>query len=297
MIIRAPAKLNLTFQIVAKREDGYHDILSVMQTVDIFDYLTIEKAAGYSLTGAQVSTVSESLVTRAVRAVEHAVGRSLPVSIKLDKVIPIGAGLGGGSSDAASTMIALWLLYELNIEATELLRIGAEVGSDVPFFLRGGKCLVEGRGEIVTPLEPEKGNFFYLVFRPHRRLSSREAYEEYDRTGKTFEQQAREKCPQLGALVPSFGPGVVSGKGPATWVQIWSYGPPANALDTWVRNFDGDIFWCRSFHAVVNPVDDVGKETPSDFARETYWYVGYPALDPYYAALVVDGVANIWGTP
>lgn len=219
MIINAPAKLNLTFEITGRREDGYHYIKSVMQTVDIYDRLEIVPWITLELTGAMVAPPGSNIITRAVWTLQGFAGRKLPCRIHLDKAIPIGAGMGGGSSDAAAVIYALNQLYDLGLCVHDLLKVGAQVGADVPFFLVGGKCLVEGIGEKVTPLDPDEGRFLYLIFRPHRRLSSREAYEEYDRTGKTFDQMAREKCPQLEKVFHFFREATVSGKGPTAWVK------------------------------------------------------------------------------
>ena len=219
MIINAPAKLNLTFEIKGKREDGYHNLKTIMQTVDIYDRLHIVKASDLELTGCLVAPFEDNTIIKAVRELEKFTGQKLPCHIHLDKTIPIGAGLGGGSSDAAATLWAVNSIYNLKCSVEDILQIGAKVGSDVPFFVIGGKSLVEGRGEIVTPLASEEGRFLYLVFRPHKRISSHEAYEEYDRTGKSFADQAREKCPQLDRVYHFFRDALVSGKGPTTWVR------------------------------------------------------------------------------
>jgi 4-diphosphocytidyl-2-C-methyl-D-erythritol kinase len=115
MLFDAPAKLNLSFEIVRKRDDGYHDIRSVMQTVFLHDYLWIEKKDEFMYSGPLLCPLDELLVCRAVEALEKKVGKKLPVWVHLDKSIPVGAGMGGGSSDAATTLVALNQLYEIDL--------------------------------------------------------------------------------------------------------------------------------------------------------------------------------------
>jgi len=254
MILNAPAKLNLTFEITGRREDGYHYIRSIMQTVDIYDRLKIDLSDHLELTGAMVAPPQENIITRAVRGLEGLVGRKLPCCIHLDKSIPIGAGLGGGSSDAAAVIYALNRLYELGLSPQAMMEVGAQVGADVPFFLVGGKCLVEGIGEKVTLMDPDEGRFLYLIFRPHWRRSSRQAYEDYDRTGKTFVQQARERCTQLDAVFQFFRDATVSGKGPTTWVKrdyFVAYigdeqvSAVASGLESFMKDWNGDFFFAQ----------------------------------------------------
>lgn len=220
MIVRCPAKLNLSFEILGKREDGYHEIRSVMQTIEVCDYLIIEKSEKGMFTGAILCPVKELLVTKAATVLEEAIGRSLPCRVHLDKSIPVGAGLGGGSSDAAGMLLALNELYGLRLGDEDMVAIALKVGADVPFFIMGGgKCLVEGIGERVTPLEPDE-DLLYLVFRPHKRLSTRQAYKRWDDLMGSFEEMARLACPGLSTIFSLFPTAVVSGKGPSTFVKI-----------------------------------------------------------------------------
>jgi 4-diphosphocytidyl-2-C-methyl-D-erythritol kinase len=253
--VYAPAKLNLSFEIVGKRPDGYHDIRSVMQTIDLWDVLEFRDADFFSLTGAQVCDREDSPITRAVRELENYVGFMIPMNIHLTKSIPIGSGLGGGSSDAAATLTGLNEALMLGLDIGQLKEIALKVGADVAFFLLGGKCLVEGRGEKLTKLPADPPNFYYVVFRPHKRLSSREAYEDYDRLGKTFAEMCREKAPQLEKVFEVFPNAVISGKGPSTWIKInHEYDAYLAAhLNLFLPGWDGDIFVCR-------PIEPVDKE-------------------------------------
>jgi 4-diphosphocytidyl-2-C-methyl-D-erythritol kinase len=183
MIVRtvAPAKINWTLEVLGKRPDGYHEIKSVMQTIDLCDEVEVSKEPGSrnEERGSSVKAGSAALVVdgegheateqdltlRAVRALEEATGRKLPVSIGLIKRIPLAAGLGGGSSDAAAVLRAMDRLYELGLSRERLAEIGATVGSDVPFFAYGGTALSEGRGERVTAL-PDVRLAWLLILDP-----------------------------------------------------------------------------------------------------------------------------------
>ncbi len=154
-MIRAatPAKINLALEVLRRRDDGYHEIRSVMQTIDLRDELTFEPGDAVTLTVEGPHTASEDdLVMRAARLLQSAAGRDRGAAIHLRKRIPVGAGLGGGSADAAAALRALSDLWGLRPGDERLVTLAAEIGSDVPFFLTGGTALAEGRGERVTPL-------------------------------------------------------------------------------------------------------------------------------------------------
>lgn len=160
----APAKLNLTLAILGRREDGFHALHSVMVPLGLTDRLSIAPAppgAPDSLhrTGLDAGPIHEDLVLRAIRRAREAVPRppfgddpAPPVAARLEKRIPVAAGLGGGSSDAAAALDAALELWAADVELAQREAIAAGIGSDVPFFLAGGPALVEGRGERVTPL-------------------------------------------------------------------------------------------------------------------------------------------------
>jgi 4-diphosphocytidyl-2-C-methyl-D-erythritol kinase len=162
---RAPAKINWTLEVLGKREDGYHEIRSVMQTIDLCDDVVVEeggrrkKEAGWIRAGSSCLAVegehagrNDDLTLSAVSALEKATGRDLPVAISLVKGVPVASGLGGGSSDAAAVLRCVNRLYGLGLSTDEMATIGASIGSDVPFFAYGGTAWVKGRGERVTPL-------------------------------------------------------------------------------------------------------------------------------------------------
>jgi len=164
--IKAPAKINLTLEVLGKREDGFHDITSVMQTIDLCDSLIINESPEIILDIDTASlpewdgirnpdvsfNIENNLVFRAAELLRQKTGYRGGAKIELKKQIPSAAGLGGGSSDAAATLKGLNRLWSLGLKAGELSAIGEELGSDIPFFIYGGTALVEGRGEKITLL-------------------------------------------------------------------------------------------------------------------------------------------------
>jgi 4-diphosphocytidyl-2-C-methyl-D-erythritol kinase len=166
----AHAKINLTLAVVGRRPDGYHEIESWMVPISWHDDLTFEKADCYSLvvTG-QVPDVpcdGRNLVTRAHAALSKHVARLLPTRIELEKRVPTGAGLGGGSSDAAATLMGLNELWDLRLATEELMPLAAAIGSDVPFFLHDAQAIVTGCGEKVHRIVGYRDLFFVLIIPP-----------------------------------------------------------------------------------------------------------------------------------
>ena len=153
--MRAYAKINLTLEVLGRRDDGYHDIASILQTVSLHDTLTFEEADDITLDCDRPALVTpDNLVLRAANLLRDTAGVSRGAAIGLSKKIPVAAGLGGGSSDAAATLLALNGLWGLELTREDLLPLAASIGSDVPFFLYGGTGRVFGRGERVQPLPP-----------------------------------------------------------------------------------------------------------------------------------------------
>ena len=153
MDVPAYAKLNLALEVLGRRSDGYHEVRTVLQTIDLADRLTFHPASGLNLHCDDPSLNGEAnLVWQA--AVSLAKSRDIQprVQIHLEKHIPVAMGLGGGSSDAAATLLALNQLWRLDLSMTELSDIAASLGSDVAFFLTGGAGFATGRGELVTPI-------------------------------------------------------------------------------------------------------------------------------------------------
>lgn len=173
------AKVNLSLEVLRRRRDGYHEIETIFQTVDLSDELEIELTddASVTLTCSDPSIpVDESnLCHRAVLAMRQYVGESLGAKIHIHKYIPAGSGLGGGSSNAAGVLLAVNRLLGLKLPTSSLESTAAGLGSDIPFMLHGGTMLGRGRGEILTPLERLKKGVFVIV-KPPVSISTAWAY-------------------------------------------------------------------------------------------------------------------------
>ena len=175
---KAYAKINLGLKILRKREDGYHDILTVMQIVDRCDLLSFEEArSGIEIASScpDVPEGPDNLVYRAADRLRWETGYDRGVRIEMEKRIPIGAGLGGGSSDAAATLRGLCRLWDVDIASEKLHPIAASLGSDVPFFLRSGTAVASGRGEILYYVSAPEPISYVLVY-PGFQISSGWAY-------------------------------------------------------------------------------------------------------------------------
>jgi 4-diphosphocytidyl-2-C-methyl-D-erythritol kinase len=164
--VPAPAKLNLFLHVVGRRDDGYHLLQSVFVLIDWCDTLHFERRADGAIARHDLGAAlpADDLVLRAARALQRESGTTLGADISIDKQVPWGAGLGGGSSDAASTLLALDRLWGLGWPLSRLLAVGVTIGADVPFFLGGRNAWVEGIGERLTPLPVPP--HWYAVVKP-----------------------------------------------------------------------------------------------------------------------------------
>src|ERR1700730_11937489 len=158
LVVPARAKLNLVLAILARRDDGFHEVSTRMQAIALHDLLELTPADSTTLTtsGHQVPEATNNSVLKAHAKMQEAAGRELPTHFHLDKRIPHGSGMGGASSDAAAAMKGLAALHSLKIDLT---KIAAQIGDDVPFFLTGGAARAEGRGERLTPLPTQPAWF------------------------------------------------------------------------------------------------------------------------------------------
>lgn len=180
MRARAYAKVNLGLEVLFRREDGYHELRTILQTIDLHDRLTFEpRPNGIELAVSEelVPAGEENLVAKAARLLAARLSRPVGARIELDKRIPVGRGLGGGSADAAVTLLALNELWEGGLRQADLARLGAELGMDVPFFLHGGTALGIGRGEEVFPLAHQVDVPIVLIL-PDFAISTAAAYGE-----------------------------------------------------------------------------------------------------------------------
>ncbi|MEN9671272.1 MAG: hypothetical protein RL018_1549 [Pseudomonadota bacterium] len=170
--VPAPAKLNLFLHITGRRADGYHLLQSVFMLIDWCDTLHFEVRPNGKLSREDLTTAlpDDDLVMKAARALQTASGTAHGAHISIAKSIPAQAGMGGGSSDAASTLLALNRLWKLNLSKQQLADIGLKLGADVPFFIHGSHAWVEGIGEQITPIDVPKAHF--LVVKPAAGLST-----------------------------------------------------------------------------------------------------------------------------
>ncbi len=193
LVVHCPAKVNLFLEIRGIRPDGYHEIETVMQAVTFYDRLTLRPRAesGISLdcSDPTLPQDDQNLAYRAADLLDATVGLPSGVSIRLDKQIPAGAGLGGGSSDGAGVLAGLDRLFGLGLSVEDLCRSASELGSDTPFFLYGATALCRGRGERVSPV-PAATPMHYVICCPEQPVPTAEAYRTLDRAGLTNEKRS-----------------------------------------------------------------------------------------------------------
>lgn len=187
MELPAYAKINLLLSVRARRQDGYHEIESVMQTLDLHDRLDIRLTDSgkteIRCSRPYVPTDERNLIWKAAARFYEKTGVSMTgLSVRLEKNIPVGAGLGGGSSDAAAALTALNSLHHMGLPKEELAEIAAGIGADVPFFIFGGACLARGIGEKLTPI-PSLPNLPVLIVKPPFSVSTPKAYAAFDEYG------------------------------------------------------------------------------------------------------------------
>ncbi|HEX6080475.1 MAG TPA: 4-(cytidine 5'-diphospho)-2-C-methyl-D-erythritol kinase [Methylomirabilota bacterium] len=177
LVLRTSAKVNLALEVLGKRDDGYHEIATVLQAVDLFDRLTVDPAETLSLQSddPQLPTDDGNLVMRAARLLQKAAGVDRGARLLLHKRIPVAAGLGGGSSDAAAALTGLNRLWGLRWPRPRLQELAVELGMDVPFFLGTGRAVARGRGERLATL-PGGGGYALVLVNPRTPLSTREVY-------------------------------------------------------------------------------------------------------------------------
>jgi len=251
---KAPAKINLTLEVLHKRPDGYHEIRSVLQKISLCDTLSFQPA-GHVFCAADWPewAAEKSLVPRAVRLMQALVREARGVAISIEKRIPMLAGLGGDSSDAAAVLRGLNELWELKLPPKKLMKMATELGSDTAFFLNGSTALAEGRGEKITPLPSPsriwavlvipavtraagKTGLMYAALKPEHFTSGKKTNDFMKflkkdreispaRLGNVFENVAFEIMPELKALREHFtqlGAQVVhlAGSGPALFTLL-----------------------------------------------------------------------------
>lgn len=200
----APAKINLFLDVIRKREDGYHDLGTLFQTIDAGDTVSAEPRQDGRITlcynEPQNYPLESDLVYKAAKLLQQESGTTLGADIYLNKVMPLGAGLGGGSADAAATLRLLNQLWKLKFKFEKLEEIGAKLGADVPFLVRGGTAMAEGIGEKLTFVKPLQLNDeqYLLVATPLDSVPTKDAYAGVPKSGPDRWETYKAKCMRTG---------------------------------------------------------------------------------------------------
>ena len=214
--VDAPAKVNLTLRVLGVRDDGYHELESVVAAVGLFDRLELQPSRKLSLwcEGVDVPAGDDNLVMKAARLLKQATGAASGAAMRLEKRIPAGRGFGGGSSDAAAALAGLNVLWGCGLGPRELADLGARVGSDVPLFFGSPVCIMRGRGERIAPVTGQAAWWAALGW-PSYGLPTVDVYKAYDRLPHT--------------------PGTMPG---ATEILAWLDGPAGEAAPLLVNDLE-----------------------------------------------------------
>lgn len=201
----SPAKINLLLKVMRKREDGYHELYSVMQPVTLYDNITIDAGQGAGITiecrHAELPVDRANLAYRAAELFLDRAGAKKRLSITIEKKIPVGAGLGGGSSNAATVLMALNTLLAAGLGEKELMEMGARLGSDVPFFILKGPALATGRGEVIERIKLP--GCHYILINPGFQVSTAWVYgrlgltKNLENNTLTYSYQAFDGCAEI----------------------------------------------------------------------------------------------------
>lgn len=199
---RAYGKINLSLDVLGRRANGYHDVSMVMQTVDLYDVITLRKLSyrdGIILT-TDVDNIpldEGNIVYKAIKLVKEEYGIDIGVSADIKKHLPVAAGMGGGSADAAATLRGMNTLFGLGIKSERLEELGVRLGADVPFLIKGGIALAEGIGEKLTalPAFPDCG---LVIVKPNVSVSTKEVYEAFDSLTEVVHPDIKKLTDSLG---------------------------------------------------------------------------------------------------
>jgi len=182
MLVKAYAKINISLDVVGKREDGYHLLKMIMQNIDLYDLLRFNKvSSGINLfcNKSYVPTNEKNLVYKAVKLFMDNYEIRTGIEVHIKKNIPVAAGMAGGSTDAAAALVAMNKLFDINAPKEELMKLGLQIGADVPYCILGGTALCEGIGEVITPLKSFK-NHILVVVKPGFGVSTKDVYQGLD---------------------------------------------------------------------------------------------------------------------
>jgi len=206
LVLEAPAKINLTLNVIGKRTDGYHELESVMQQINLRDKIFLHTGGNdikIASNSAQIPDNEGNLAFQAAKLLYSKFSLNPGLQIFIEKNIPVGAGLAGGSTDAAAVIIGINELFDLHLQREELMQLGSIIGSDVPFCILGGAALARGRGEILSPL-PEGPRLEMVLVKPDFQLSTGEVYRDFrmerveERPDNTAFLEAWRQCDMIG---------------------------------------------------------------------------------------------------
>lgn len=191
LYLKSYAKVNLALEVLYKREDGYHEIDSIMQQISLYDQLVFaDNKDGIKIesNSSEVPVDSSNLVYKAWEMMKELTGIDRGITIRIDKRIPVAAGLAGGSSNGAMTLRALNQLWDLNLRDEDLMNMGKKIGADIPFCIMGGTARAQGIGEKLTQLSPFKDKYILLA-NPGLRISAAYAYSKVDLSGERYDSR------------------------------------------------------------------------------------------------------------
>ena len=249
----ALAKLNISLKIGRKERSGFHKLSSVMQTVSLHDRITLTKV-DKGEEGILGYYVKDNIIAKAMDMLSVKAGKSLYCRISVPKTIPVAAGLGGGSADAAAVLRIANTAFDLHMDNEELEGIASEIGNDVSFLLHGGRALVEGsKRHSITSMKTPK--LYYVIARPKMRLSTKEMYALHDKTGKDFTELASGLCPdtkRILTIVKESDPveSGVTGKGPTVFAAYKKY-KECEGFAEQLSWLDGDVYIERAVDRFV----------------------------------------------
>jgi len=232
MIERAHAKVNLTLEILGKRSDGYHEIRSVLRTLALHDTVYIEAASAIEVICSAPELAGEAnLAFRAAKVLQEVTGLHCGARIVIEKAIPVAAGLGGGSSDAAATLKGLNTFWNAELGRNDLIRLAARLGSDVPFLIHGGTAMIAGRGEIVYPLA-SMAEAAVLLVRPPITISTAAIYGEV--TARDFSNgEASDRFANMAPNTPAHAWPLINALQPITCRRYPVVAEVLAALQSW----------------------------------------------------------------
>lgn len=240
----APAKLNIDLFIGNTDSSGMHEITSIMQAISLHDTITLSifNSGGIHISG---FVIKDNILLKALSVLQKHIGKELNCLIRVDKSIPIGAGMGGGSSDAAAVLRLANVAFGLGLDIIELESIASNIGNDVAFLLHGGRAKVGGSLKH-NIIEMDVPNINYLIARPNMELSTKTMYKLHDESGKSFKELASDLCPDTKRLLfdlsktspIEFG---ITGKGPTVFAGYKRYNECIAAMES-INWFKDDIF-------------------------------------------------------